>query len=186
MRLILSTVLMVFVTSTVWSSEIGDDGLHKTPWMRTTFLDMREDLASANIEGKRLLILVEQRGCIYCNKMHDEVFTVPDIEKYIVDHYFVVQLNMFGDIPVTDFDGETLSEKKMARKWRLMFTPTLIFLPEQVPEGQSLLDAAVTMMPGAFGKFTTRHLLHWIVEKRYLGDEPFQKYHARMLIEDKT
>ncbi len=185
MRLLVSTLMILFVASMGWAAELGDDGLHKTVWMRNTFKDMREDLASANAEGKRLMILVEQRGCIYCNKMHEEVFPVPDIRQYIIDHYFVVQLNMFGDLPVTDFDGQTLPEKQMARKWRLMFTPTLIFLPEHVPAGKTVPEAAVTMMPGAFGKYTTRHLLHWIVEKGYLGDEPFQKYHARMLRKEK-
>ena len=44
--------------------ELGDDGLHKTDWMRDTFKDMTEDLAEANAEGKRLLVIFEQRGCI--------------------------------------------------------------------------------------------------------------------------
>ena len=56
------------------AAEIGDDGLHKTDWMRDTFKDLREDLAEANAEGKRLMLIVEQRGCIYCTKMHKEVF----------------------------------------------------------------------------------------------------------------
>ena len=33
-------------------AEVGDDGLHKEPWMRDTFKDLREDLAEANAEGK--------------------------------------------------------------------------------------------------------------------------------------
>lgn len=39
------------------ASEIGDDGLHKEPWFRDTFKDMREDLTEANAEGKRLLVI---------------------------------------------------------------------------------------------------------------------------------
>ncbi len=44
------------------AAEMGDDGLHKTDWMRDTFKDLREDFAEANAEGKRLMVLVEQRG----------------------------------------------------------------------------------------------------------------------------
>ena len=46
----------------VQASQMGDDGLHKAPWMRETFKDLREDLEDANLEGKRLLLLIEQRG----------------------------------------------------------------------------------------------------------------------------
>lgn len=162
---------------------MGDDGLHKTTWMRDTFKDLREDLAEANAEGLRLMVIIEQRGCIYCTKMHEEVFPVPEIDAYIRAHYFVDQINMFGDIEVTDFDGTVLSEKDMVRRWNVLFTPTMMFFPQDVPERQSAAQAAVAVMPGAFGKSTTLDLFTWVVEEGYLGDEPFQKYHARMLTE---
>ena len=118
----------------LWAAELGDDGLYKTDWMRDTFKDLREDLEEANAEGKRLALIFEQRGCVYCDKMHKEVFPRPEIARMIKDNYFVVQLNLHGDIEVTDFDGETLSEKDMARKWGILFTPTVMFLPEEVAE----------------------------------------------------
>lgn len=157
---------------------LGDDGLHKEPWMRETFKDLREDLAEANAEGKRLMIIIEQRGCIYCTKMHEEVFSDPEIAALISDNYFVIQLNMFGDVEVTDFDGEVLPEKKMIMKWGAMFTPTMIFLPEEVPEGQTASQAAVATMPGAFGKGTTTALFEWVRDHGYDSGENFQKYVA--------
>jgi len=160
---------------------MGDDGLHKTTWMRDTFRDLREDLAEANSEGKRLAIIMEQRGCIYCDKVHKEVFPIPEIDSYIRENFFFIQMNMFGDVEWTDFDGEVLPEKKMAQKWGMMFTPTMIFFPEEVAEGLSAPRAAVVTMPGAFGKYTTLNILKWVNEKGYETDEPFQKFHARNL-----
>ncbi|MFG6529038.1 MULTISPECIES: thioredoxin family protein [unclassified Sulfitobacter] len=167
------------------AAELGDDGLHKTPWMRDTFKDLREDLEEARGEDKRLMLMFEQRGCIYCTKMHKEVFPAPEIANYIEENYFVVQLNLHGDIEVTDFDGETLSEKQMARKWGILFTPTLMFLPHEVAEDATAPQAAVAVMPGAFGKGTTLDMLTWVNEERYAldGDEDFQRYHARMIQE---
>jgi thioredoxin-related protein len=167
------------------AAELGDDGLHKTPWMRDTFKDLSEDLAEANAEGKRLMLIFEQRGCIYCTEMHETVFPDPDVTQVIEDTYFVVQLNLHGDIEITDFDGEVLSEKAAARKWGIMFTPTMIFLPEEVDEGQTAMQAAVAVMPGAFGRGTTFDLLTWVAEKRYQdqSEEDFQRYHARMIQE---
>ena len=163
------------------AATLGDDGLHKAPWMRDTFKDLREDQAEAQAEGRRLMVIVEQRGCIYCTKMHNEVFPQPEIESLLMDKYFVVQINMFGDVEVTDFDGESLPEKEMVRKWGLMFTPTMMMFPKEVPEGLSAARAAAVTMPGAFGKSTTFDLLTWVLDEGYTGEEPFQKYHARMI-----
>ena len=163
--------------------ELGDDGLHKPDWLRTTFKDMAEDLDEANAEGKRLLLLFEQRGCIYCTKMHSEVFTIPEIEQMLSEDYFVVQVNLFGDEEMTDFDGTVLSEKKMAIRWGVVFTPTLLFMPDAPPEGGNAGQGSVMTMPGAFGKGTTVDLLTFVLEKRYEQEEHFQKYHARMINE---
>ena len=166
-----------------FADELGDDGLHKPTWLRETFKDLREDLAEANAEGKRLLITVEQRGCIYCTQMHEEVYPDPEIDALIRDSYFVVQLNLFGDVEVTDFDGTVLPEKDMAVRWGVMFTPTMIFLPEEVTDGATAAESAVAMMPGAFGIGTTEALLTWVRDKGYASGEHFQKYLAARMAE---
>ncbi|MBR9653359.1 thioredoxin family protein [Thalassovita aquimarina] len=178
-RILLSAVALLGLALSVQAAEMGDDGLHKAHWMRDTFKDLREDLAEANAEGKRFAIIIEQRGCIYCKKMHEEIFPDPEIDSFITENYFIVQLNMFGDVEVTDFDGETLPEKDMVRKWGMMFTPTMMYFPEQVEEGLTAPRAAVSVVPGAFGRGTTLAMLQWVVEKGYEGDEPFQKYLQR-------
>jgi len=180
LRTVLVTCALAFAAPLA-AAPLGDDGLHKAEWMRETFMDLREDLEEATAEGKRLLVIIEQRGCIYCTKMHEEVYPDPAIYATLQADYFVVQLNMFGDIEVTDFDGTVLPEKEMARRWNALFTPMMMFFPEEVPEGVAADDAAVAIMPGAFGKKTTLHLLEWVRDEGYLSDEPFQAYHARLL-----
>ena len=182
--LILTALLSLVALSTI-ALEVGDDGLHKTKWMQNTFKDLREDLEEANAEGKRLVLFFEQIGCIYCTKMHKEVFSKENISNYIEDNFFVVQLNLHGDIEVTDFDGEVLPEKDMARKWGILFTPSIIFLPQQVKDDVSAQQAAVAIMPGAFQLGTTLDLFTWVREERYLIDngQDFQRYHARRVNE---
>jgi len=178
-KLTAAACALVLSVLPVGAFEMGEDGLHKTDWMRTTFKDMAEDLSEANAEGKRMLIIWEQRGCIYCTKMHEQVFPTPEIEEILRDKYFVVQMNLFGDEEVTDFDGTVETEKDMASRWGVVFTPTMMFLPEEVAEGGNASVDAVVTMPGAFGKFTTYNLLNWVLEHGYETDEHFQKYHAR-------
>jgi thioredoxin-related protein len=182
MRLLTIIFALIFALP-LWATEMGDDGLHKPDWIRTTFKDMREDLAEANVEGRRMVLIFEQRGCIYCTKMHTEVFPQPEITKLIEDNYFVVQMNLFGDEEVTDFDGTVLPEKQMATRWGVVFTPTMLFMPEQVTDDQTASQAAVMTMPGAFHVGTTMDLLRFVIEKGYEGDEHFQKYHARKIKE---
>ena len=166
--------------------EIGDDGLHKQPWHRVTFKDMTEDLSAAIGEGKRMAIIFEQRGCGYCREMNEVVFADPKIAKFIEENYFVVQMNLFGDEEVTDFDGEAMPEKDMAKRWGVLFTPTILFMPDEVPEAGTAGQAAVSVMPGAFGKGTTLNMFRWVVAKGYESGEHFQKYHARELEKQKA
>ena len=181
LRILAPLATLIALALPAHAFEMGDDGLHKTAWQRDTFRDMRDDLAEANAEGKRLLIMFEQRGCIYCTRMHEEVYPDPKIDALLKDHFFVVQMNLFGDVEVTDFDGTTLPEKEMAQRWGVMFTPTLMFMPEDVAEGTIAARASVATMPGAFGKGTTAALLNWVLEHGYESGEHFQKYLARTL-----
>lgn len=179
MKRVITYLCAILLASSAPAAELGDDGLHKAAWMRDTFKDLGEDLAEANAENKRLMVLIEQRGCIYCKKMHEDVFSVPEVAQFIEDNYFVIQINMFGDVDVTDFDGTTLPEKEMVKRWGALFTPNIYFFPENVADDQMATQSAVATMPGAFGRWTTLNMLTWVVEKGYEGDEPFQKYHAR-------
>ncbi|WP_116598095.1 thioredoxin family protein [Primorskyibacter marinus] len=186
MKRLLGAVLLICGLATAGAAlEMGDDGLYDEPFIRDTFKDMREDLAEANAEGKRMVIFFEQRGCIYCHKMHEEIYSLDDVRAFIDENFYVVQLNLHSDTEMTDFDGEVMSEKAVARKWGILFTPTVLFLPEDVPEGASAPQAAVAMMPGAFARGTTMDMYTWVLEKRYLldNDEDFQRYHARMIRE---
>lgn len=180
-HLLTALATLIALSMPAMAVELGDDGLHKPTWLRDTFKDLSEDLAEANAEGKRLLVIFEQRGCIYCTKMHEEIFPDPAIDALIRENYFVVQMNLFGDVEVTDFDGTAMSEKDMAVRWGVVFTPTMLFLPEEVTEGQTAAQAAVVTMPGAFGIGTTEALLTWVKDKGYDSGQHFQKYLAERL-----
>lgn len=175
--------VLVVVSWAATAAEVGEDGLHKQEWFAMTFRDLAEDIDQARADGKRLAIVFEQRGCVYCREMHEKILSDPEVSDYIRDNFMVVQYNMFGDEEVTDLDGEKLTEKTAARKWGYVFTPTIVFLPDQAPEGKSAGQAAVATMPGAFGKLTFLNMFRWVKDKGYDGGEHFQHYHARIVNE---
>ena len=184
MRILLLLALTFGLSVAAHSAEVGDDGLHKQSWFATTFKDVGEDIETAADEGKRLAIIFEQRGCIYCRRLHEQVLSDPKVSAYINEHFMVVQYNLYGDEEVTDLDGTVLSEKRAAKKWRILFTPTVLFMPESASSDLDAGAAAVATIPGTFGKGTTQHMFEWVHLKGYAGEESFQRYHARRLQEE--
>lgn len=181
LRIIL-TMAFALITTVASAGTIGEDGLHKQDWFALTFRDIAEDIETAAADGKRLALVFEQRGCIYCAKMHEELLSDPEVADYLQEHFMIVQYNMFGDEEVTDLDGDVLTEKTAARKWGYVFTPTIVFLPPEVTaDSISVSKAAVATMPGAFGKWTFLNMFKWVYVRGYEGDEHFQKYHARII-----
>ena len=65
----------------------------------------------------------------------------------------------------------------------MVFTPTILFMPEIAESDAPAMSAAVATMPGAFGKWTFLNMFRWVKEKGYETDEHFQKYHARIIQE---
>jgi len=84
---------------------LTDDGLYRQPWFLESFLELGDDLQGATTAGKRFALLWELRGCPYCKETHLVNFARPDIEAFI-------------------------SEKALAAKYGVRFTPTVQFFPE--------------------------------------------------------
>ena len=155
--------------------EVNDDGLHVQPWFMETFLDLREDHQEAADGGKRFAVLWEQRGCPYCREMHAVNLQKKQISEFLKSKFGVLQLNLWGSRSVTDFDGEEMEERALARKWAVNFTPTIIFLGTEVPEGKSGRDAEVARMPGYFKPFHFLSMFEFVEQKAY-EKQGFQRF----------
>lgn len=184
MRLLLAVLLISCPIWVIEASNTGENpgGLHTQEWFSVTFNDIAEDIADSADEGKRLAIVFEQRDCHYCAKMHETMLIDPKVSSYIKEHFNIIQINILGDKEVTDTNGDVMTEKVASARWGASFTPTILFMPEAVPDGEvNALEAAVAGLPGGFDKMTLLHTFQWVHEKGYEGDEPFQQYHARKL-----
>ncbi len=101
------------------------------PWFQETFLDFREDVREAAKQGKRLMIYFGQDGCPYCRELMRVNFSQKDIVDKTRASFVAVAVNMWGDREVTWTDGKRLSEKTLAARLGIQFTPTLLFLDEK-------------------------------------------------------
>lgn len=106
---------------------LTDDGLYRQSWFLESFLDLSDDLTGATKEGKRFVVMWELKGCPYCKETHFVNFGQPRIADYVKANFEVLQLNIIGSRKVTDFDGQELSEKELAAKYGVHFTPTFQF-----------------------------------------------------------
>lgn len=158
--------------------QMGEDGLYIQPWLHEGFLDLNEDLAEAEAQGKQLMVMWEQRGCPYCKRTHEVNLRIPRIVDAMKRDFMVVQLNLWGDREVTDFDGEVLKEKELAGKWRVMFTPTIQFFPPSAAamDGKSGQDGEVVRIPGYFKPFHFYFLLRYAKSGGYESEPNFQRW----------
>jgi thioredoxin-related protein len=136
---------------------LTDDGLYRQSWFLDSLLELADDLDGAAKAGKRFAIMWELRGCPYCRETHLVNFARSDIESYIKTNFDVLQLNIIGSRKVTDFDGTELTEKALAAKYGVRFTPTFQFFPETVtglkekePQKREVARAPGYLMPDDF------------------------------------
>jgi thioredoxin-related protein len=166
---------------------LGDDGIHYKDWFILSFLDLMEDFEDAQAEGKRFVILWESSNCPYCRDLHQINLAIPEMTDYLKEGFAILQLNIFGSREVTDFDGETLTERALARKYQVNFTPTMQFFPESLEEmeGRTGMAREVIRMPGYFRPFHFAAIHEFVLDKRY-DDTNFQDYlvERRELVEE--
>jgi thioredoxin-related protein len=160
---------------------LGDDGLYHQPWFLNSFLDLKDDLAEAAAEGKRFALIWEQRGCPYCRETHVVNFARPEINKFVRENGNILQRDIWGSREVTDFDGEALEERALARKWGIVFTPTIMFFDDSVEKaaGRSGAQVEVVRMPGYFKPF------HFITMFEYVKEGAYKTTYFQRYLQDK-
>ncbi len=148
---------------------LTDDGLYKESWFLESFLDLADDLEGARKDGKRFVVMWELRGCPYCKETHFVNFAQPHIADYVKANFEVLQLNIIGSRKVTDFDGVEMSEKDLAAKYGVRFTPTFQFFGESATPLKSLPPAKreVARAPGYMRPEDFLALFRYVREKAY-------------------
>jgi len=157
--------------ATAAAPELGDGGLYIQPWFLDSFLELGDDLEDAAGEGKRFVVLWEQKGCIYCEKLHLINFVEPEIRDYMSANFSVLQLDIHGSRKVTDLDGEVLEERALARKQGIRYTPTIQFFVETREDAEAALAGGqpteVLRLPGYLAPDDFLNVLRYVAERAY-------------------
>ena len=117
-------LLLLFQVSV--AAEVRDPGQH---FFDQTFGDFSEELATARDEGKiGVLMMFEMDECPFCHRMKTTVLNQPEVQDYFKEHFLIFPVDIEGDVEVTDFAGQTMSQKDMALdEFRVRATPVFAF-----------------------------------------------------------
>src|SRR6185503_11803606 len=100
-------------------------------WFGDSLLELRDDVTEAARQGKRVMLYFGQDGCPYCKQLMEVNFRQASIAAKAQKNLVALAINIWGDREVIWTDGESVSEKRLAAKLKVQFTPTLLFLDEQ-------------------------------------------------------
>lgn len=90
--------------------------------------DMKEELVTAKAEGKRgIMLFFEWDECPYCREMRAQVLADSSVQAYYRKHFLLFPIDTRGAIQVTDFRGQTMTEKEFALAQQVRFTPAVLF-----------------------------------------------------------
>jgi thioredoxin-related protein len=142
----------------------------KPDWFKSSFLDIREDIAEAAANDRRVVLYFYQDGCPYCAKLLQEALADGAAGRLARERFDWVAINLWGDREVTGFDGETTTEKLLAAGLKVQFTPTLLLLDEG--------GKVVLRINGYYPPHTLETALAYVAERREQVGETFADFAA--------
>ena len=100
-------------------------------WFAETFLDVREDVAEAAKDRKRLVLYFWLEGCPYCRQLEEVTLRDAGVVRRMKGEFVAVALNVRGDREVIWTDGRRMSEKALTRFLGVQGPPTHVFFDEK-------------------------------------------------------
>jgi thioredoxin-related protein len=188
-RLIPLMLVMLFATAAFADDDYKgpvetEDGMLTESWFLQSFLDLADDLNEAKAEGKRFVIMWELKGCPYCRETHMVNFADEETRHFVRASFVILQLNIQGSRAVTDFDGEEMEERDLARKYGVRYTPTFQFFDEDPAAMADLAprDREVSRMFSLFKPALFLASFRYVQERAY-KTEKLRGYLKRQLKE---
>lgn len=98
-------------------------------FFQETFGDFQDELATAKEEGKHgILVFFEMDDCPFCHRMKSSILNQTDVQDYYRENFRIFSLDIEGDVTMTDFKGDSVSQKDFAfKQHRVRATPVIAF-----------------------------------------------------------
>ena len=133
-KILKRVVLMLFIafglsTYIQAAGKVVGGQMHETPnWFKESFLDIAEDVEEAQENNKHIMLFMDLDGCPYCTKMLNENFFEKNKTSDFIKKYFdVININVKGSREIVWDEDTTLTEKQLAQKLKVQYSPTILF-----------------------------------------------------------
>jgi thioredoxin-related protein len=127
------SITLIVSTLSFGAGKITGGSMHEIPsWFKSSFLDMTEDTVEAAEENRHVMLFLDLDGCPYCTRMLKESFmTQGPTQTYIKEHFDVININVKGSREIVWNEDETYTEKELAQKLNVPYSPTVLILDEK-------------------------------------------------------
>lgn len=133
-RIHLLTIILICLASMLSGNVLakgkvlgGKQSVHPD-WFKESFLEIAADVEEAAEQGKHVMLFMHLNGCPYCFKMVEENFKNAPYTDFIQNNFDVIALNIRGDREVALNDEVSVTEKELAARFKVKYTPTIVFL----------------------------------------------------------
>ena len=110
----LLVLLLLFYTANAFAA--GGRDPYKF-FFNETFGNLQEELQRAKDEGKKgVLIFFEMDDCPFCHRMKETVLNQPGVQEYFRKYFINIDVDIEGDLEITDFQGQSMTQKHFATK----------------------------------------------------------------------
>ncbi|MBL7002462.1 MAG: thioredoxin fold domain-containing protein [Gammaproteobacteria bacterium] len=76
-----------------------------------------------------LALVFEDAGCYECNELYDDILAREEVKKEVKPFTFV-RINLESDGDIVDVDGQKLSLKALAEKYKMIYRPGILLFNE--------------------------------------------------------
>jgi len=171
-QILLSLVLIVTAVAKIDAAAPRDPSAY---FFQDSFGDLAEEAETAEASGLfGVMIMFETADCPWCLRMKETVLNNIEVQRYYRRYFRVLVLNAEGDAPMSDFQGQEMTEKEFALEaHRVRATPLFAFFDTR---GRLLLKYTGTTR-------NTQEFLwlgEFVVDGHYLN-ERFSQYKRRRL-----
>ncbi|MEA3302611.1 MAG: thioredoxin family protein [Pseudomonadota bacterium] len=173
MRLPFIITLLIALIVPVEAVQLRDPESH---FFDETFGDLQEEIATAKEQEKKaILIMFEMEECPFCKRMKAKVLNRDDVQDYFREHFLILTMDVEGDLEITDFQGETTTQKEFALKqYRVRATPVFQFVDL---DGKPIKKARYTGATSDADEFML--LGKYVVDEHY-KETSFVRYKRQM------
>ncbi|MFN7065521.1 MAG: thioredoxin family protein [Aquificaceae bacterium] len=158
-------ILILLIPTILFSAEA-------IPFLKPSFLNLKEDMEEARRENKFLFVMFHQEGCPFCDKMRKVAFQDKGVQDYYSKNFYMVEIDIIGSNEVVDLDGNKLSERQFSLRHGVRLTPVFMFFDKDgkvVAKVPGYIEPQEFLLIGRYvveGHYKSKNLVQFLRENK--------------------